>query len=170
MVGAPVLGTVGYHSYALCAFHLLLTTLRFPAEAIIRSPASEFQQRNIEMRQRLCIKRDYSKYGVADAVVFLSSKPSGKVVIFTNSRHCSFDIVRKLEDKLDEADVNPSVDVIHIHGRLLKAEKYWRIRLFCRPPNGEEPAANFCALVGTTAVNVGTDNDQIKHTYRFEMA
>ena len=76
------------------------------------------------MHQHMCIKGDYVKFGISSAVKFLSNTGTGKVVIFTNSKLRSFDYVRALEQKLDEANSSVPIDVIHIHGSLLKAEKF----------------------------------------------
>ena len=108
--------------------------------------------------------------GVGNAVSFLSDSTAGKMAIFTNSRSRSFNYVRHLEKKLDEAGMELDVDVIHIHGSLLKAEKFWRVRLFCHSRESVDLDANFRAMVGTNAVNAGIDNNELNLVLRFEMA
>ena len=47
-------------------------------------------------------------------------------------------------------------------------EKFWRVRLFCHKIDDSNDA-NLRALVGTSAVNVGIDNDAIDMVIRFEL-
>ena len=145
-----------------------LTTLSFPPRAVIRGVPEEFRQREIEMTQRACIGGDYVKAGLLDAVRHFQASDLGKVAIFTNSRYRSFVIAQALEKKIDEAELDRPVDLMHIHGALLSSEKFWRVRLFCHPPAPNELDANLRGLVGTAAVNVGIDDDLLNLIIRFE--
>lgn len=145
-----------------------LTTLRFAPRAVIRGDPEEFRQREIEMTQRACLRADYVKTGLLEAVRHFQASERGKAAIFTNSRARSHDIARALERKIDEAGMERPVDLMHIHGALLSSEKFWRVRLFCHPPAANELDANLRALVGTAAVNVGIDDDLLDLIIRFE--
>jgi len=120
------------------------------------------------MRQQVCNKNDYAQRGLDHAVDLFRLSAQGKVVIFTNSKKKSFVFVDSLEKKIDEANLPLPVDVLHIHGSLLKTEKFWNIQLFCHPPTNDELDANICGLVGTNVVNVGIDDDLIQLVIRFE--
>ena len=71
-----------------------------------------------------------------------------------------------LERKLDEAKLLLPIDVVRIHGSLLKMENFWCVRLFCHKIDDSD--VNLQALVGTSAVNVGIDNDAIDMVICFE--
>ena len=147
-----------------------LTTLRFPPAAIVRGSPAEFEQREIRMMQQVVNKNDYVKLGLEKVVDFFRESTEGKAVVFTNSKLRSFTYARALERKIDEAKLSAHVDIFHVHGSLLKTEKFWRIRLFCDPPDGNVVDANIRGLVGTNAVNVGIDDRLIEFVERFEFA
>ena len=97
---------------------------QFLPRAIICSNPAKFKQREIRMHQRMCTTGDYTKHGIPIAVVFLCNTSTTKVAIFTNSKRRSFDYVRHLEHKIDEEKCARPIKVLHIHGSLLKAEKF----------------------------------------------
>ena len=122
------------------------------------------------MMQQVVNKNDYVKLGLEKVVDFFRESAEGKAVVFTNSKLRSFTYARALERKIDEAKLSAHVDIFHVHGSLLKTEKFWRIRLFCNPPDGNVVDANIRGLVGTNAVNVGIDDRLIEFVERFEFA
>ena len=136
--------------------------MRFPFGSVVCGTPNEFAQREIRMRKQVCNKNNYSMRGLDHAVDLFRSSAQGKVVIFTNSKKKSFVFVDSLEKKIDEANLPLPFDVLHIHGSLLKTEKFLRIRLFCHPPTNDELDANILGLVGTNAANVGIDDDLIQ--------
>ena len=144
-----------------------LTTLPFPPQCVIRGSLEDFMQREINLTQICCGKKAYAGAGIDEAIDHLRKNAQSKLVLFTNSKRNSFKFVAALERKLDEAKLPVPVDVLHIHGSLLKMEKFWRVRLFCHKI-GDSGDANLRALVGTSAVNVGIDNDAIDMVIRFE--
>jgi len=141
-----------------------LLTIAIPPRAIFRGSEQSFTQLDIKMEQVMCNKGDFVQYGLAKAVAFLQSDPDGKCVIFTNSRERAIHYTTELETRLNYADINS--DVILIHGRLQKQDKFWRIRLFCSP---SEPttAVALRVLISTSASNVGIDNSKIRFGLRF---
>ena len=71
-----------------------------------------------------------------------------------------------MERKLDEA--GHEVDCFHIHGRLTKYEKCWRIQIFCENAEGDIVELNLRVLFSTNALNVGIDNAKIVFGIRYE--
>ena len=105
-------------------------------------------QREINLTQIFCTKKAYAGDRVEKAVEYLRKNAESKLVLFTNSKVDSFKYVAALERKLDEAKFLVPVDVVHIHGALLKMEKFWCVRLFCHKINDSNDD-NLRALVGT---------------------
>ena len=144
-----------------------LTTLAFPSESVMRGGLVDFMQREINLTQICCGKKTYAGAGIDKAVDHLRNSARGKLVLFTNSRSNLFKYVVALERKLDEAKLPLPVDVLHIHGSLLKMEKFWRVRLFCHESD-DSVDTNLRAMVGTSAVNVGIDDSAIDMVLCFE--
>ena len=73
--------------------------------------------------------------------------------------------MQSLETKLDEAK-NYCCDVIHIHGKQTKQEKFNMIHLFCLKSKikGYEPRV----LVTTSASDVGVDHPNAQHVTNLE--
>jgi hypothetical protein len=86
------------------------------------------------------------------------------VVIFCNSQKRSIHFSVQLETKLDQLKI--PVDVLNINGSLDKIDKFWRIRLFCDDCHSKQGL--FCALVMTSASNVGIDKHSITLQVRFK--
>ena len=124
-------------------------------------------QREINLTQIRCSEKVYAGGGIDEAADHLRKNVQSKLVLFTNSKSKTFKYVAALERKLDEAELPVPVDVVHIHGSLLKMEKFWRVRLFCHKLD-DSGDADLRALVGTSAVHVGIDNNAINMVICFE--
>ena len=86
----------------------------------MRGTPNEVAQREIRIRQQACNKNDCALCGLDHAVDLFQSSAKGKVVIVTNSKKKSFVFVDSLVKKIDKANLLLPVDVLHIHGSLLK--------------------------------------------------
>lgn len=120
------------------------------------------------MKQQVCNKNDYVKLGLEYVVTFFQESAESKANIFTNSKTRSFTYMSAIKRKIDKTKLSAQVDIIHVHGLLLKTEKLWRIGLCCDPPEGSVIGTNMRGLAGVNAVNVGIDNDLLEFVIQFE--
>jgi superfamily II DNA helicase RecQ len=138
-----------------------LTTIKFPPRSIIWPPSFQFRQRSINMV--FTTSHEYAKAGLNYVVEFLQENPGRCACVFVNSRFKSHDIVSKLEEKLNHCAIKS--DVVHIHGRQFKEEKFHFIRMFCANSHVESYQPDI--LVATSAANVGIDHHLVDLVVRF---
>jgi len=137
-----------------------LTTIGLPPTTWQWGPSKDFGQRNITMN----FANSANHLTCLDCVRdFVADADSGFVCVFTSSREKSHHLLKNLERKLNEKQIN--VDVIHVHGYLKSEEKFYLICIFCEKL--KVPSLNACILFATPAANVGIDNHEVKYVVIF---
>lgn len=130
------------------------TSINLQHNSIFWGDAISFQQRAIMIC--FCISADYVKTSLTSVVDHIAVG-GGKVCIFTTSKYKSFQLVSKLESKLNEAGIEK--DIVQIHRDLDKNVKFWMTCAFCSWLPIEDMSLHI--LIGTGAINVGIDNHSI---------
>jgi len=143
-----------------------LTNIPFTNDNIFHGDHISFCQREILMTYLVCNPRDFVKVGLAAAVSFLTENMELSMCLYCNSHRKSMHLLKEFEKKLNEAGC--SVDVIHVHGKLNKHDKFWKNRLFCAIDREFVDDVKFHAMMGTSAANVGIDKLPIAFVTQFQ--
>jgi superfamily II DNA/RNA helicase len=143
-----------------------LLTVNFSiSNCILRGTSVEFQQREIEMKFKICLKKaQFVAKGLTLVADFFQQNLDSSVIIFCNSCKQSQHLDLQLEKKLDLMKL--FVNMININGSLNKIDKIWRIRLFCNDCHSCQ--GQFRALIMTNASNVGINKHSVALQVHFE--
>ena len=135
-----------------------LTSVGFPPERRVWSSASAFAQANITMKHH--VSNEYTR-NLDEVVTLCRDTPSAGAFIFVNMKSLSHKLLPKLEDKL-----KGTVDVIHVHGSLAKAEKLTMIKLLMGTMvvSGFKPNV----LLATSAADLGINHPNCLMVLIFE--
>ena len=89
-----------------------------------------------------------------DRVVTHLQNTDSSAFVFANTRKLTHSLVKSLESKLDANQIRS--DVVHIHGKLSKEEKFHLINFFC----GKSTIKDFDpkAMVATSSADLGVDH------------
>lgn len=119
-------------------------------EFIIRGTPRDFLQETITMTHK--VGAEFTRH--LDKGVNHVKEKSSSVFIFANSRRLTKDLLKAFEGKLDKMGIE--ADVMHIHGKQGKTEKFALIGIFCRKirVEGYDPRV----LIATAASDLGVDH------------
>jgi superfamily II DNA helicase RecQ len=137
-----------------------LTGVGFPAEYTFWAKPEGFRQDAIKIQYR--IGSDYTaslKY-----VVDHLRNHATSAFVFANARRLTQSLTKTLEDKLDEEGI--TCDVVHIHGKLDKVEKFHLVNLFCQKTTVDlyDPRV----AVATSTSDHGVDHPDAQHVINME--
>ena len=128
-----------------------MTDVGFDSEKfIVRGTPSHFLQESITMIHK--VGAEFTRH--LDLGVHHLQNKASSVFIFANSRRLTNDLVKAFEGKLDKLGIE--ADVMHIHGKQGKHEKFALIGIFCQKirVEGYDPRV----LIATAASDLGVDH------------
>ena len=117
---------------------------------IVRGTPSDFLQEGITMIHK--VGSEFTRH--LDHGIKHLQQESSSVFIFANSRRLTNDLLKAFEGKLDKLGIE--ADVMHIHGKQGKAEKFALIGIFCRKIRVE--GYDLRVLIATAASDLGVDH------------